>query len=336
MPLNDGLTMMDVSRGAVRFRFSGHAAGDSLVATPDGRLLAGRKTSGTGTKGKSGDILIWEMATGKVVVTVATGGFDHLAMAPDNRILVITDEQFLRVLDLATGKERRRWPLPVAGTDSWGRTFVFGLLLSPDGRRAFTALADGTALVWDLTPALRPAEPLARDAGAMELAAWWADLADEDAKKAQGAVWALADVPKQAVPFLGGRLKAIVPPDEKRVQRWIAELDSDNFDTREGAFKELSRVDELIEPLARNALGGKVPPETRRRLEGLLQAISVIPATPDDLRQLRAVQALELIGSPEARSLLRGLGKGAPGAQQTREAQESLDRLNKRPSSVPP
>jgi hypothetical protein len=132
------------------------------------------------------------------------------------------------------------------------------------------------------------------------------------------------------VPFLGGRLKAIVPPDEKLVRRWIADLDSDDFATRQAALKELSRLGELIEPIAKNALAGKVPLETRRRLQGLLQAIPIIPPTPDDLRQLRAVQALELINSPEARSLLQALAKGDPGARQTREAMESLDRLAKR------
>jgi len=207
------------------------------------------------------------------------------------------------------------------------------LHLSPDGRRAYTVLNDGAALVWDISSALHLAEPPAKEPGAKELDALWAALSGDDAGKAQHAVWAMADAPKQAVPFLGKdrkRLKAIVPPDEKQVRRWIADLDSDDFATREAAVKELSRLGELIEPIAKNALASKVPLETRRRLEGLLAAISVIPPAPDDLRQLRAVQALEMIGSPEARDLLQALAKGAPGARQTREAQESRDRLARR------
>ena len=43
---------------------------------------------------------------------------------------------------------------------------------------------------------------------------------------------------------------------------------------------------------------------------------------------MRAVQVLELIGSPEARAVLGLLAKGAPGARQ--KAQEALDRLAKR------
>jgi len=45
--------------------------------------------------------------------------------------------------------------------------------------------------------------------------------------------------------------------------------------------------------------------------------------------QIRAIQALELIATPEARALLETLAKGGLGSRQTREASESLDRLAK-------
>jgi hypothetical protein len=45
---------------------------------------------------------------------------------------------------------------------------------------------------------------------------------------------------------------------------------------------------------------------------------------------LRAVQALELTGTPEARMVLEALAQGAAGAHQTRESRESLERLSKR------
>src|SRR5438046_2008974 len=64
-------------------------------------------------------------------------------------------------------------PLPDGAVARLGST---RLRLSPDGQRAFTALADGTALVWDLAPALRPAEPLVKEAGEKEIVAWWTDL----------------------------------------------------------------------------------------------------------------------------------------------------------------
>ncbi len=51
---------------------------------------------------------------------------------------------------------------------------------------------------------------------------------------------------------------------------------------------------------------------------------------PGELRAVRAVQTLELIGNAEARTLLQALAKGAAWARQTREAQESLKRLEHR------
>ncbi len=328
LPVKNGLTMMDVTRGTERLQFSSDVVVGPIVASPDGRLIVGRKTSGAGGKG-DGTVVVWEVATGKEILAMATGRLDHLAMAPDNRSLVSTESGVLHLRDLATGKTLQRWTLPGAETNSTGRTFVFALHLSPDGRRAFTALDDGTALAWDVNSALHSAKPPVKETNDKELDAWWTDLSAEDAGKSQRAVWALADTPKQAASFLGSRLKPVAPPNEELVRRWIAELDSSEFGKRQAALKELGRLGELIEPIVTKTLAGKLPLETRRRLEDLLQAMPVNPPSSDELRRSRALQILELIGSQETQTLLQSLAKGAAGARQTREAQESLDRLAK-------
>jgi hypothetical protein len=46
------------------------------------------------------------------------------------------------------------------------------------------------------------------------------------------------------------------------------------------------------------------------------------------LRQVRAVETLEAIASPQARQLLQKLAESAPAAIQTVEAQVSLQRLD--------
>jgi hypothetical protein len=52
--------------------------------------------------------------------------------------------------------------------------------------------------------------------------------------------------------------------------------------------------------------------------------------TPEELRDLRAVQALEYMGTPEARQVLSSVAQGAAGCRLTEEAQASLKRLMKR------
>jgi hypothetical protein len=49
----------------------------------------------------------------------------------------------------------------------------------------------------------------------------------------------------------------------------------------------------------------------------------------DALRAVRAVEALEWLGSPDVASLLTALAQGMPEARLTREAQGALDRLGK-------
>ena len=65
--------------------------------------------------------------------------------------------------------------------------------------------------------------------------------------------------------------------------------------------------------------------EVRHRLRRLLTQVGGV--TPTWLRQQRAVLALELRASPEARRLLQRLADGAPGAWLTDEAAGALRRL---------
>jgi hypothetical protein len=71
--------------------------------------------------------------------------------------------------------------------------------------------------------------------------------------------------------------------------------------------------------------------EARRRAEMLLARLSGGPLAPEQLRLVRAVEALEMANTPEARQLLEALAKGAPGVLSTREAQAALERLAAHP-----
>jgi HEAT repeat protein len=182
-------------------------------------------------------------------------------------------------------------------------------------------MVDGTILIWDSPLAARSAKDLDKKA----LAPLWTDLAGE-APKAYRAVWTLADSPNQAMPFLNQHLKPAEEVDPKQVQRLLADLDSEEFTTREKAAKELAKLGERIEPALRKALEGQPSEEVRRQIKAILDAPRAVPSG-ETLRTMRAIQVLERIGTPEARDVLKKLAAGAAAARETREAQESLERL---------
>ena len=114
----------------------------------------------------------------------------------------------------------------------------------------------------------------------------------------------------------------------------VADLDSEKFAVREAASQELGKYDAEVEPLLRKALESNPPAEARKRLDALLARPRAVPS-PETLRGLRAIQALEHIGTGEAQLVLKELAQGAPEARLTQDAKASLERLAKRAATDP-
>jgi HEAT repeat protein len=130
--------------------------------------------------------------------------------------------------------------------------------------------------------------------------------------------------------LLQARLAPAKPADPKRVARLIAVLDDGQFRVREEATKELTELGDQARAVLRKALAGNPTVEAKQRLVRLLERVE-IPLPPSELlRQVRAVEVLERVGTPEARELLRRLASGAPEARLTREATATLARLRER------
>ena len=323
--LDHGVTVLDVGTGAVRVQIA-NGSPAAVAFSADDRLVAVRRAGDA--KGDPASVTIWEIASGKEVVTPTTGRADRIAFVSDNRILITTDHAHIHLWDLATGKERRRIALPITVVDSWGQSFIRDLSLSPDGRRAFTALADGSALAWDIS--LRPAAPLVAQTGDREIAAWWADLADRDAARAYAAIWRLTEAPPaEVIELLRDRVKPVAEADFKKVRQLIAELDSDNFKVRDSAFRQLEDLGSGAVPALREAQARNLPLEVQRRLEKLLARAEEPVRSPEILQRLRAIQALERLDATEARRLLGELAGGMPHADETRAAQRALERVTR-------
>jgi WD40 repeat protein len=177
-------------------------------------------------------------------------------------------------------------------------------------------------------PIAAPAPPGAADEALLDC---WQDLQSPDAAKAYRALWQMADQPTAAVKFLDKHLEPARPLDQDKLDQWLADLASPKFPVRDKAFKELEKLGELAEPALTEALADKPDLETRRRLELLLDGLHHSAARPEKLRQIRAVELLEALGTRPARDLLARLATAHPAHRMTCEAREALERLQHRP-----
>jgi hypothetical protein len=131
--------------------------------------------------------------------------------------------------------------------------------------------------------------------------------------------------------FFRDRLRPVAAAGEARTARLIADLDSEDFAAREKSVAELERLGEAAAPACRKALGKQPSAEVRRRLEALLwkNERAAWEITPERLRTARALEALELSGTAEARRVLEKIAGGAEGAWLSEEARAVLRRLER-------
>src|SRR5262249_53192765 len=127
----------------------------------------------------------------------------------------------------------------------------------------------------------------------------------------------------RAVAFLARHLK----PAKAEARRLFADLEHEDFPTRQRARKVLSGLGAEWLPVAYAALADGPSLELRLRLEGWLEGTSSQQFSPEARRALRAVWVLERIGTPAARAVLLGLQRGAGNLDLTRESAAALRRL---------
>lgn len=295
-----------------------------LVFSPDNKALA--------TNGRDGTIRLWSAETGRELQWY-DGHRDRttcLAFSPDGRSLVSggTDHA-VRVWEVHSGERMAEF------TGHWGP--ITAVAFFPDGRGLVSASADSTVLSWNLAGwVIEEGQPVqlsrARvSATPTELETRWQDLATYRGSRVHSARWRMVAAQDATVKFLEDRLKGLVGIDNARIARLIADLDADQFATRERATEELERLGQLAEPALHAALEKTRSLEARHRIQRLLEKNKERRFTwPQEvLRALRAIDVLEKIGTPDARALLAKLADGAPEENLKQEAKRSLERLAK-------
>jgi hypothetical protein len=166
-----------------------------------------------------------------------------------------------------------------------------------------------------------------------DLESIWNDLTRHDdagTKKAWQGIAAMSKMPARAVPFLKARVKATPAVDAKLIAQLLIEIDNNVFRTRTLAQAKLEELGELAHAAIEKKLAEKSHTlETTRLLQGLADK-SRTTLTGDELRRLRAVEILGLMGTPEARAVLADLARGADGVVLTEQARKALARLTSR------
>ncbi len=330
---------------------------DCVALTSDGRLVAAVDQVGT--------IYVWEAATGTEVRRLAgpEGMATALAFSPSGKILVTAGNQPQDALGLWVNGGLCAWEVATGKEIRQLRTLarpIVALAFTSQGR-AVTCATGGGVLRWEpSTGKEEGGEGARRDspfeitvhydpeivltgatvAGATEPGegpwsgaqrkALWTGLADPDPARAYEVVGRLLAAPGVAESFLGESLRPVPADLEGRVGQLVREMDDRSWSVRERADAELANLGEVAEGYLRKVQQKPPSLEVSRRVERLLERIEQARPSPGSLRGQRAVEALEELGTPEAREVLLKLAAGAPTASLTRDAQGALTRLGGR------
>jgi hypothetical protein len=326
-PLKNGLERLgmdpikarswDVATGRERrtgLEHDGAWCGHLFVFSPDGRTLA------IGTS-------LYETATGRGRANL-TGYKDlenEVAFSPDGRTFAMANSDgTVRLWDLPSGKALGRFGKLM---DSFKGGWVLTVAFSPDGNRVISGGLDQKAHIWDVSGIVgRPRETAERSPADLE--ADWKDLAG-DAMAGYAALGRLISSPEHAVPFLGKQLQSQRPVDTRRIERLIADLNDKRFQVRELATRDLEVLAEHAVPVLRKALADGPSLEASRRIGALLDRLTDKRPSAETARMIRALEALESIGNPEARRLLARLASGPAETLLAQEARAAAGRLAK-------
>src|SRR5262249_1449549 len=103
--------------------------------------------------------------------------------------------------------------------------------------------------------------------------------------------------------------------------------DADEFEVREKASAELDRTGQQAQRALVRLVSNPPSLEAKRRAQRLLSRLDRAGVAPEALVALRGVQALEYIGSADARPVLEKLARGEGGRRVQEEASLAIKRL---------
>jgi WD40 repeat protein len=326
--------LYDVATGAERHELPGHLSYVSPPAfSPDGKLLVTASPAlnpflQQRLNQPANQVFVWDVTAGKRVARLPDGlplGADAAAFSPDGRLVALARgpdlggaakpadyEGTVRLYETATWTVRADFRT--------GQERVTALAFAPDGR-LLTGGLDTTVLAWDMRPP--------RVTVSISLESAWNDLAVREAGVSFKSAGTFLAAPADTVKLFAGKIKPVAALDPKQIERLLADLGSDKFAVREAASTAIQGLDQRTRPYLERALKTAKSLESRRRIERILEQQERVGFSPEQIRQIRAVMVLELIGNNASKNLLKSWASGPAGALLTLEASAALKRLER-------
>ncbi len=268
------------------------------------------------------------VSTGKVISEIRPGLLPGRACALsfDGRMLAVClSEKKQRVYETASGLMVRDYSEALSAER---------ICWLPRSLQFVTGHADGTALVWSLENDAKKIEQTAK-LSQTELDSLWDDLVSDSASVAFKAIGVFRGFPAQSAPFLTERLKALRDFGDADADRLFRNLDSDQFTVRQKAVRDLQRWGLSARASIQKALTSNPSANKKELLEKLLSGMSKRDYVLEHLRAIRAIQALELVGTDAARKAIQCLAKEAQPAFVADPARMALARQSNVSAQAP-
>jgi WD40 repeat protein len=247
------------------------------------------------------------------------GELSSVTFSPDGRYLAFgTSDGRVVLLDRRTGDKR----MELSGHTQSVRAISF----APDGKHFASSSNDGVVLCWKM-PAITP--PPTVPVIARELDDAWSNLGHSDSYAAYQSLLKLVQGGDDTVKLIRDHFKDF-RGDSATITQLIGDLDNDESTVRERASMELIKRGTEVEAQIRATLDNPPSLEVKARCKIILEALKS-PRNTHSIAaiRLRAITALEWIGSTQAAEVLKTLAKGALAERERSEAKAALERIEK-------
>lgn len=281
--------------------------------SPDGRVFAAAS---------AGRVTLVEAVAGRPMPSLerrfGEGDVRAIAFSADGRRIAAGTngpDAVVRVWDLATGTE--------LGTFRGHPGDVNAVAFSPGGRVLASAGADTSVVLWRVPDSKGGGDPV-------PMADAWDALDALDGPVAYRAAGALlADPARGAAVVRAGVLSA--EAEGKKVRKWIAELDHDEFRVREAARAAILRAGLRAAPALTDPTRKRLGTEGEERVRLILETFETQGLrAPENgffgepLRAVRGIRALESAGGRDARAALEAIAASKVEGRAVVEARAAL------------